>query len=281
MISTFLGNIGHARWDPQEWDRWAIEIEGRRQTPTESIQVMMEPTGTAWVTLGQWCVRRGWTAYLIKSQMVSDLRKFFQHYVKNDRVDAWTLAQIPHLHPTAPMRVTWDRPEVQALVRWTKRQHQLAQQIRRLSQGIQAKAEACVPGISALFPNLDTHMAGWVYSQAIQPLTTQQAGQDALGVALHAVGDTWAKRPVEEVSVALWTLIERACAIYGTPDYLDWDARVAEIQADWEILTLLRTQHQAAIQAARQPYETLTPERTLESLYGVGRPREPHICDGG
>lgn len=205
-------------WDPQEWDQWATAVEGRRQMATEPIQVMMEPTGTAWVTLGQWCVRRGWTAYLVKSQMVSDLRKFYQHHVKNDRVDAWTLAQIPWLHPTAPMPVTFDRPAVQALLRWTKRQHQLAQQIRRLSQGIQAKAEACVPGISALFPNLDTHLAEWVYGHALQPFTTQQAGPEALEAALHACGDTWAKRPIEEVSGALWALTTRACAIYGTPD---------------------------------------------------------------
>lgn len=46
---------------------------------------------------------------------------------------------------------------------------------------------------------------------------------------------------------------------------------MAEIQGDWELLTLVRTQHQAAIRAAREAYETLSPERPLESLYGVGR----------
>ncbi len=262
-------------WDVEEWNRVAQTIEARRQTPAEPIHVMMEPTGTAWVTVGQWCARRGWQPYLVKSQMVSDLRKFFQHHVKNDRVDAWTLAQIPHLHPTAPMPVRLDRPEVQALVRWTKRQHDLGQQIRKVSQAIQAKAEACVPGISSLFPNLDTRTAAWVYGHALQPFTTHQAGPEALATAVHAAGDTWAKRSLETVVVGLWHLTERAVALYADPDHLDWAARIAEIQADWEILTLLRTQQEAAVKAARAIYATLDPERTLESIYGVGRQGAP------
>lgn len=27
-------------WNPQEWDRWATAIEGRRQTATEPIQAL-------------------------------------------------------------------------------------------------------------------------------------------------------------------------------------------------------------------------------------------------
>lgn len=84
-----------------------------------------------------------------------------------------------------------------------------------------------------------------------------------------------AKRSVEDVIDALWHLLARAEAFYADPDHLDWEARVAEIQADWEILTVLQTQHQAAVQAARQVYETLDPARTLESIYGVGRQGAP------
>ncbi|MDA8204454.1 MAG: transposase [Thermaerobacter sp.] len=263
-------NLG---WDSTAWEQMAQDLEAR--CPNATVQVMMEPTGTAWVTVGQWMARRGWEVYLVKSLMVSDLRKFFQHHVKNDRVDAWTLAQLPWLHPTAPMRVTFDRPEIQALVRWTKRQHQLGRQIAKLSQAIQAKAEACIPGISALFPNLATRSAEHVYTQALNPFETAQRGRDALIAALHAAGDTFAKRSMEDVATRLWGLLERATALYGNADELDWAARIAEIQADWEILTLLRRQHAEAVKAARHAYEQVDPDRTLESIYGVGRQGAP------
>lgn len=167
-------------WDPAEGERVATEVAARRPSEAEPIRVMMEPTGTAWVTVGQWGARRGWAPYWVKSVMGSALRKFFQHHVKNDRVDAWTLAQIPVLHPPAPMRVTFDRPEIPALVRWTKRQHQLGRQISRLSQGIQAKAEACLPGISTLCPNLATRPADWVYTPALHPFATYARSRRSL-----------------------------------------------------------------------------------------------------
>ncbi len=262
-------------WDPVEWERFAEEIESHRTEVDERIQVLMEPTGTAWVTVGQWVARRGWEAYLVKRLMVSDLRKFFQHHGKNDRVDAWTLAQIPLLHPTAPMRVTFDHPTIQALVRWTKRQHHLGRQITRLSQAIQAKAEACVPGISQRFPNLATRTAAYVYTEALHPFEAIARGRDALATALHEAGDTFAKRSMDGVVDHLWQLLERARALYGNAEAIDWDARIAEVQADWEILTLLRRQHAEAVKAVRRSYETLDPDRTLESIYGVGRQGAP------
>jgi hypothetical protein len=88
--------------------------------------------------MGQFFARQGWGAFLVKSQVVFDLRKFFQQHVKNDRVDALTLAQIPSIHPKALIAVQFDQPVVHSLVRWVKRQHRLSREISRLKQAIQA-----------------------------------------------------------------------------------------------------------------------------------------------
>jgi transposase len=139
-------------WDVPQLERFVGQVHALKTEENEPILVVMEPTGSAWVTMGQFFARQGWGNFLVKSQVVFDLRKFFQQHVKNDRVDALTLAQIPSIHPKALIAVQFDQPVVQSLVRWVKRQHRLSREISRLKQAIQARAEAMIPGITRLFP---------------------------------------------------------------------------------------------------------------------------------
>lgn len=111
-----LDGIQTIGWEVAQLERFVERVHALRMGENEPIQVVMEPTGSAWVTLGQFFARQGWEIFLVKSQVVFDLRKFFRHHVKNDRVDAFTLAQIPLIHPKAPMAVRFDRPVVQQLV---------------------------------------------------------------------------------------------------------------------------------------------------------------------
>jgi len=258
-------------WDARDLQEFTTWVESYRSDMTEPIRVMMEPTGTAWITLGQFFARQGWQAYLVKSQVVHDLRKFYQHHVKNDRLDAWTLAQIPVIHPKAPMALCFDQPKIQSLVRWVKRQHQRSREVSRVKLALQARAEGMIPGITALFPNLDAAAARWVFQNALNPFYVQQKGRRWLGRGLHKAGGTWAKRSIGEVGTAMWELVGKACALYGTQDGMDWGEMVLEIEADWELLELLQQQHRTAAKRARQLYQELYPDSALETIPGVGK----------
>jgi transposase len=258
-------------WDVPQLERFVGQVHALKTEENEPILVVMEPTGSAWVTMGQFFARQGWGNFLVKSQVVFDLRKFFQQHVKNDRVDALTLAQIPSIHPKALIAVQFDQPVVQSLVRWVKRQHRLSREISRLKQAIQARAEAMIPGITRLFPNLDTATAQWVFQHGLNPFFVQRQGYTWLAEVIHMEGDTWAKRPVNEVTDRFWALVRAACDLYATEETMDWEGLVLEMEADWELLMILRRQHQEAARRARSCYEKLEPNRTLESIYGVGK----------
>lgn len=140
-----------------------------------------------------------------------------------------------------------------------------------MKQAIQARAEAMIPGITRLFTNLDTAIARWVFQHALNPFFVQRQGYDWLAEMIHMEGDTWAKRPVEAVTDHFWALIQRACDLYATEETLDWEGRELEMEADWELLMLLQRQHREAARRACSCYEKLEPDRTLESIYGVGK----------
>jgi transposase len=59
------------------------------------LQAVMEPTGMAWFPVAVFLIRHSVTVYLVNSQQVADLRKYFQKHAKSDRIDARVLAKLP------------------------------------------------------------------------------------------------------------------------------------------------------------------------------------------
>ena len=73
--------------------------------PDEPILVVMEPTGHAWLPVATFLLRQAnVTVYVVNSQQVADLRRFYKKHAKSDRIDARVLAKLPlvsmeKLHP--------------------------------------------------------------------------------------------------------------------------------------------------------------------------------------
>jgi transposase len=83
----------------------AISLEllfqhAREGAPTdEPLIVVMEPTGMAWFPIAVFCQRQGVKVYLVNSQQVADLRRFYRKHAKSDRIDARVLARLPIVNP--------------------------------------------------------------------------------------------------------------------------------------------------------------------------------------
>ena len=65
----------------------------------EPLIVVMEPTGMAWFPIAVFCQRQGVKVYLVNSQQVADLRRFYRKHAKSDRIDARVLARLPIVNP--------------------------------------------------------------------------------------------------------------------------------------------------------------------------------------
>ena len=63
------------------------------------LEVVLEPTGPAWLPVAVFFGRRGHAVYRVSSQKASDLRKFFSRHAKSNSIDALTLARLAIVDP--------------------------------------------------------------------------------------------------------------------------------------------------------------------------------------
>ena len=95
---TFVTPVfGVATWP----DELAALLERAREgaAPDQPVVVVMEPTGLAWLPVAVYLIRHQVTVYLVNSQQVADLRRYYHKHAKSDRIDARVLAKLPLVSP--------------------------------------------------------------------------------------------------------------------------------------------------------------------------------------
>jgi hypothetical protein len=67
--------------------------------PGTRLEVVIEPTGAAWLPVAVWFTRRGHTVFRVSTQKAHDLRRFLSRHAKSNSIDAHTLARLPLIDP--------------------------------------------------------------------------------------------------------------------------------------------------------------------------------------
>ena len=63
------------------------------------LEVVIEPTGAAWLPIAVFFIPRGHTVFRVSSAKAADLRRFFSRHAKSNGIDADTLARLPLVDP--------------------------------------------------------------------------------------------------------------------------------------------------------------------------------------
>jgi transposase len=63
------------------------------------LEVVIEPTGPAWLPIAVFFTARGHVVYRVSSAKAADLRRFFSRHAKSNGIDADTLARLPLVDP--------------------------------------------------------------------------------------------------------------------------------------------------------------------------------------
>ena len=78
------------RWRPRRWP-------GPR--PGHGLEVVIEPTGPAWLPIAVFFTARGHRVFRVSSAKAADLRRFLSRHAKSNGIDADTLARLPLVDP--------------------------------------------------------------------------------------------------------------------------------------------------------------------------------------
>jgi transposase len=243
----------------------------RDGAPDTPLQVVMEPTGMAWFPLAVFFARRQVPTYLVNSQGVADLRRYYQRHAKSDRIDARVLVRLPLVNPEKLHRLHLSSATTLACQRACKQLDRLEGQIVALKNRLEALDRFAWPGLEPqIFASPFTPAARWFRRHWYDPRTVVHAGAATLQHAWQAQGgspdtpSTWTE--------ALVTLAREVLALYGADSpYLDFAELQAEVRRDQEELEHLeQLQHHLRTEVVRPLYRQIHPSRALESLKGVG-----------
>ena len=77
-----------------------VERAALAETPARTLlEVVLEPTGPAWLPIAVFFSARGHTVYRVSSAKAHDLRRVLSRHAKSNGIDADTLARLPLVDP--------------------------------------------------------------------------------------------------------------------------------------------------------------------------------------
>ena len=243
--------------------------DGAPETP---LQVVMEPTGMAWFPIAVFFARHGVPIFLVNSQEVADLRRYYQRHAKSDRIDTRVLVRLPVVNPEKLHRLHLSPATTLACQRACKQLDRLDGQIVALKNRIEAIDSFAWPGLEQqVFPAPFATAARWFRRHCYDPHLVVHTGAEAIqanwqaGTLDPADDGNWTTRLVEVASAVL--------ALYGADSpYLDFTQLQAEVVRDQALLEHLeQVHHQVRMEVVRPLYRQIHPSRALETLKGVGQ----------
>jgi len=184
------------------------------------LTVVMEPTGLAWLPVAVYLLLQQVTVYLVNSQQVADLRRYYKKHAKSDRIDARVLAKLPVVSPEKLHPLVLPSADLFALQRACKQVDWLITHITALHNQIVALDRVVwLGGWEALvFGNPFSPAARWCREHYYNPMTVLSAGTPTIPLTVLTVcqgGDAVAWRASSARRAACWAT-SRCAALAGS-----------------------------------------------------------------
>lgn len=243
----------------------------RQGAPGCPLRAVLEPTGMAWFPVAVYLTRRGVTVYLVNSQQVTDLRRFYKRHAKSDRIDARVLAKLPMVNGDQLHQLMLSPAPVLACQRACRQLDRVVTQTTATQNRILAIDGFAWPGLQgSVFPKPFSPAARWFRRHWYDPAQVQQA--DACAIRQQWIASADDPSDAGGWIEALVALAGEVLAIYGTDGaYLDFTLLQSEVRCEQEHLAALEVEERRLRrQVVRPLYRQIHPSRHLETLAGVG-----------
>src|SRR5918997_1492167 len=181
----FLTPVFSFHTTPADLER--LLARARNGAPDTPLQVVMEPTGMAWFPIAVFFARHGVPIYLVNSQEVADLRRYYQRHAKSDRIDTRVLVRLPLVNPEKLHRLHLFNATTLACQRACKQLDRLDGQIVALKNRIEAIDRFAWPGLEPqVFMAPFTPAARWFRRHWYDPRVVVHTGAEAIRASWQA-----------------------------------------------------------------------------------------------
>jgi transposase len=234
------------------------------------LEVVIEPTGAAWLPVAVWFTRRGHTVFRVSTQKAHDLRRFLSRHAKSNSIDAHTLARLPLIDPgglypvdlpDSRERATLDR-RVRAAARLTD---EIGDHKRRLVEFARQAMPTIAPALSDKLARADLV----VLERYGDPRRLASMRRDRL-IALidrtsHGQLDATAKAD------ALREAAREALVLYGDDPAICFESLAAEMATEVRIIRTLEDERDTHARVRENAYRQVDPDQLARTLPGIVR----------
>ncbi len=237
------------------------------------LEVVMEPTGPAWLPVAVFFSSRGHTVYRVSSRKASDLRKFLSRDAKSNGIDADTLARLPLVDPRRllPLELLdQDRAALDRRVRATAR---LTEMAGRHKVRIKDLVRQLLP-MSPLRSDLGHADLAVLEQTGADPQAVVELGLAGLTELIEraSLQHLGAERALEWLAAA-----EASLTLYAGHPALAVTALADEVKTEVRLLAAVEAELALHAVAREQAYVQVDPDRLARSLPGLAEVGAPAV----
>ena len=241
--------------------------------PGTRLEVVIEPTGPAWLPIAVFFTARGHQVFRVSSAKAADLRRFLSRHAKSNGIDADTLARLPLLAPASlhPLELA-TTAETAALDRRVRACDRLTQQGALHQRRIKDLVRQLMPTTPLTGELTKTDLA--VLGRWPDPRALLGAGRARLLTVITTVshGHQGAAR-VEQWRAAAAAAVE----LYGEHPAMAWADLAAEVATEVALLAAARAELAGHAAARAEAYRFTDPARLAASLPGLAEVGAPAV----
>ena len=230
------------------------------------LEVVIEPTGAAWLPVAVFFGRRGHVVYRVSAKKASALRKFLSEHTKANSIDAASLARVAVVDPQGiiPLELP-DGPQA-SLDRRVRAADRLTDAATRHKQRIRELARQAMPAIDDVIGGELAVCDVAVLERYGDPRTLLRAGRSRLGFLItRASGGHHGNDRAEA-----WLAVARAALeLYGEDPAVPFSDLAEEMASEARLLRATVAEQRTHAKAREDAYAKVDPSGLARSLPGV------------
>ena len=228
------------------------------------LEVVMEPTGPAWLPIAVFFTSRGHVVYRVSSAKSHDLRQFLSRHTKTNGIDADTLARIPLFDPAGVQPLVLasnDRAALDRRVRATDRLTQAGADHKRRIKDLTRQVMPMTPLTGAVTRSDLAVLERYADPNALVKLGVTRLTKIIQKASANKHGS---ERAIEWIAAA-----ESALELYRDHPAVAFDAISDEIATEVRLLRAIEAERARHADAREEHYQLVDPEQLARSIPGV------------
>jgi transposase len=234
------------------------------------LEVVMEPTGPAWLPIAVFFARRGHVVHRVSSAKAADLRRFLSRHTKTNGIDADTLARLPLFDPAGLRPLELAGGERAALDRRVRATDRLTQQGALHKRRIKDLVRQLLP-MTPLTGDLGAAdlavLEKWADPNALVKLGAKRLTNVIAKASRNQQGAERARQWLDAAGAAL--------ELYASHPAVAFTDLAAEVATEVRLLRAVQAELAAHTPERERRYRDVDPARlarTLPGLADVGGP---------